>query len=74
MEKTDFGGIKLNVDNLPSEEENRSRDTDKLSINEQKNKRFAQDTLHRKYLVYWMMVVVSVWLGLVLFILAFNKL
>lgn len=46
---------------------------DALSLDAQEVRRFAQDTKHRRTLVCWMMCVVSVWLGIVLLIVIFNK-
>lgn len=68
---------KLTLKNAPPKDtaiESTNQDTDKLNLNEQKKIRFGQDTKHRKQLVCWMMWVVSIWLGIVMFILMFNKL
>lgn len=46
---------------------------DELSMEAQELRRFTQDTRHRKLLVYWMIIVVSVWLTAVLLITIFNS-
>lgn len=50
-----------------------SGNVDQFGKDEQERIRFEQDTRHRKYLVYWMMAVVSIWLIAVLLFTAFNK-
>jgi len=49
-------------------------DVDILPISKQEAIRFGQDTKHRKLLVIWMIIVVSIWLSVVLLITMFNKL
>ena len=48
-------------------------DVDILPLTKQEAIRFGQDTRHRKWLVVWMIIVVSVWLTVVLLITMFNK-
>ena len=49
------------------------QDADFLSMDEQRRKRFSQDTHHRSVLVQWMIWLVSIWLFLVLFAVILNK-
>lgn len=49
-------------------------DFDTMSIERQKSIRFGQDTKHRKWLVLWMMIIVSFWLVVVLMTTIFNDL
>lgn len=71
-QKGKFDGITVSVP-----QEDRSDidvpDFDILPIEKQESIRFGQDTKHRKCLVYWMMVVVSIWLISVLLITTFNN-
>lgn len=48
-------------------------DIDDLSMNEQIKERYGQDTRFRKHLAHWVMWIVPVWLGCVLFIITFNN-
>lgn len=49
------------------------QDADLLSMDEQRRKRFSQDTHHRSVLVRWMIWLVSIWLSLVLLAVILNK-
>lgn len=61
--------------NLTPDAKNQSNDdTDIFSREVQQKMRFQQDTKQRKTLVIWMMVVVSFWLVLALFIVVCNNL
>ena len=53
---------------------NQLGDVDSLSLKGQKTLRYTQDTKYRKILAHWVMWVVSIWLGLTLFVVTFNKL
>lgn len=46
-----------------------SNNIDSLPIEEQKTRRYREDTAHRKYLVYWVMCLSSLWLIIVGYIL-----
>jgi hypothetical protein len=48
-------------------------DFDVLSIDKQEALRFSQDTRHRAVLVWWMIILVSIWLLSVLLFASFNK-
>jgi len=48
-------------------------DVDAWNLKQQQYRRYSQDTEERKLLSHWVMSVVSVWLVLVLFIVAFNE-
>lgn len=48
-------------------------DMDDLSMKQQIQKRYEQDTRFRKHLAHWVMYIVPVWLGCVLFIITFNN-
>lgn len=50
----------------------REDDPDASSMMRQKQERYMQDTSHRHSLIGWMMVVVSIWLILVICIVALN--
>lgn len=47
-------------------------DVDDLSMKDQIKERYGQDTRFRKHLAHWVMWIVPVWLGCVLFIITFN--
>lgn len=47
-------------------------DIDSLPLDRQEAIRYGQDTKHRKWLVCWMMGLVSIWLLVVLLITMFN--
>lgn len=47
-------------------------DYDENDLAKQKTERYTQDTSHRHSLIGWMMVVVSIWLILVICIVALN--
>jgi len=47
-------------------------DIDSYDLKEQVKKRFDDNTKHRKTLVYWVMWVVSLWLFLVIFVVAIS--
>lgn len=44
---------------------------DEYDLNKQKTKRYGQDTLHRRHLIVWVMVIIPAWLVAVLLIVAF---
>lgn len=48
------------------------QDADLLTMDEQRRKRFSQDTHHRNVLVQWMIWLVSIWLFVVLFAVILN--
>jgi len=48
-------------------------DYDKHDLEWQKTKRFAEDTNHRKWLIFWVKCVVSLWLLCVIIVVAFNS-
>lgn len=60
-------GLNLSPKDKPND------DSDILSKDAQYYLRFKQDTEQRRWLVIWMMFVISVWLLITLFIVAFNK-
>jgi hypothetical protein len=69
----DFGNIEITPVTTPPMLDS-SEDYDKYGIKWQHTKRFAEDTKHRKGLIRWVKIVVSIWLGLVLFVVTFNDL
>ena len=48
-------------------------DIDSFPLEKQKTLRYTQDTKYRKILAHWVMYIVSIWLGLVLFVISFNE-
>lgn len=46
---------------------------DEKSLRKQKSERYEQDTKHRKLLVIWTMIIISVWLLLVFPVLVFCR-
>lgn len=48
-------------------------DFDKSSLERQRYDRYGQDTRHRKVLVWWMIIVISIWLTSVLLLVGFNQ-
>lgn len=71
MENNSFGNINYHK-NQPSDNPDMTSDLDRWSMDKQTAERFGQDTKHRKWLVIWMMIVVSIWLVTVLIIIMFN--
>lgn len=59
--------VKPEEDGIPSAD-----NPDVLPLRKQEALRFSQDTKHRRWLVEWMMVVVSVWLLSVLAIIVLS--
>lgn len=64
----DFGQTSLNVPQniLASDLDG---DVDSLSLKEQERKRYIQDTQYRKYLSWWMMIIVPSWLFITIVVL-----
>lgn len=60
--------VKSEEEGIPSAE-----NPDVLPLSEQEILRFGQDTEHRRWLVKWMMWVVSIWLALVIIITALSN-
>lgn len=58
---------------IPPISNEKDDDYDKHDINWQKAKRFAEDTIHRKGLIYWVKSVVAGSLSLTFLILFFNR-
>lgn len=70
MDEIEFNDIEMGDDPISPRTDN----PDVINENEQqriKNKGLNQDITHRNILVYWVMVVVSVWLLAVFYIIAF---
>lgn len=66
-------GIKK-IESAKDNDSTSNQNKDLMSMEDQEKKRYAQDTDHRKLLVIWMICTVSIWLGIVLFIIVFNNL
>jgi len=76
MNSVKEGGIfeNLIIESSPVTPINREEeDYDKHDDKWQKAKRFAEDTRHRKGLIFWVKWVVSLWLSFVLAVVAFNN-
>lgn len=54
-------------------EASNAENPDLLGLAYQESFRFGQDTEHRRWLVEWMMLVVSIWLAVVLLITALSE-
>lgn len=68
------GGFVYKVENEKGgKEEIIEADYDLLSMSAQEILRFKQNTRQRKWLAIWVAVVVSIWLGAVLLVTAFNE-
>lgn len=70
MEETDQNKIRFDADAVPNDIPNNNLDeVDDMSMYQQRKERFSQDTRFRKHLAHWVMWIVPIWLGLVLYIL-----
>lgn len=49
------------------------QDFDISPLERQRYDRYGQDTRHRKVLVWWMIIVISIWLTSVLLLVGFNQ-
>lgn len=73
-ERSKFDSITVSVPTEECESNFSIPDLDIMPMDKQEAIRFGQDTKHRKWLVLWMMIIVSFWLVIVLIITMFNKL
>lgn len=74
MERSRFYGANIRPSLAPpTQPVGQDKNIDILSLDDQKKARYKQDTWHRNVLVWWMMVIVSLWLVSVLLITAFNN-
>ena len=71
-DSNNFEDIQLTPNAIFNTTENSGSDPDSLDISEQKRKRYEQDTLHRKFLMYWVVSVVSIWLLIVINVIIAN--
>ena len=67
-----FDNKQLTPNAISNTIENSGNDPDSLNISEQKRKRYEQNTLHRKFLMYWVVSVVSIWLLIVINVIIAN--
>ena len=67
-DSNDFTGVGLNSDNGSVRQSITQGVFDAMSMEDQERKRYGQDTRFRKYLTYWVMVIVPIWLFLVIVI------
>lgn len=72
-QKSKFDNITISVPQKEGGNDAGTSDFDILPMEKQASIRFGQDTKHRKWLVCWMMLIVSIWLISVLLITAFNR-
>ena len=62
-----------NVVSVGSKISSSGEDYDKYDLEWQKIKRFAEDTGHRRWLIFWVKCVVSIWLLCVIIVVTFNS-
>ncbi|MGN0281482.1 MAG: hypothetical protein ACI4B3_04165 [Prevotella sp.] len=70
-ESNAFTGFGFNPDSGDVRQNATQSDFDTMSMEDQEKERYGQDTRFRKYLTYWVMIIVPVWLMSVIVIVFF---